>query len=148
MLRLATVRGHWWEYSLSFSRNPRTEGAMENWHHVVGSESLKRAHEKLLMKCSIVAGENSAYWRYKYLGMITKDNIRCKVQLAWAYGEAVCAVDDRARELVLSKPIGAQMIVSPRPQMLTFYTVVLWGSLVLPFSNRIYLVQSWFYRNP
>ncbi|XP_076419204.1 scavenger receptor cysteine-rich domain-containing protein SCART1-like [Peromyscus maniculatus bairdii] len=55
---------------------------VEAWHHVAGSEFLKRAHDRLLVKISLVAVVTPKIWSSQYKGMTTKDSSSCGVELA------------------------------------------------------------------
>lgn len=49
----------WWWCSFSCSRRPEIEGIMA-WHHLAGSQSLKKAQERLLVKMPYCRGDPSS----------------------------------------------------------------------------------------
>ena len=44
--------------------------------------------------------------------MITKEDSRCRNEKAWNRKQAMCAVDDKARETELAKPPEVQNIIN------------------------------------
>lgn len=86
------------------------------WHHVAGSESLKRAQQKLLAKAhpefqgrpQHIRDPSAMGWPWTAAGMVWKP---CELTR-----QATCATDDRAKGVELSVSPGAQSITS-RSQM-------------------------------
>jgi hypothetical protein len=60
---------------------------------------MKRAHEKLLLKCSSVARETPAFWRCQYHGMTTKNSSNSKEESAgWGLEDKLCVLQKEEPE--------------------------------------------------
>lgn len=115
----------------------------EDWHCVAGSESPKRTQERLLVRCSQMAGKTPTFWRCQMMWL------RISAAKKWGWLEP-----QGAHCLICGKPVGAQKIMSESQKSDSEpYMIGLWFCIVIvpwffPLGVRKDLTYFLFYRSP